>query len=90
MLFSRMALVSPPRYLDLVSTTVLKHVLLTLFFCLPSRQLLRFYFSSSLFLPMYIGKNPVGGSSTTTEIPEMFKNVVPVMDPEVNGYGGKN
>ena len=33
---------------------------------------------------------PVGGSSTTTEIPEIMKKVVPVMDPANTGYGGKN
>ena len=36
---------------------------------------------------MIIGVHPVGGSSTSTE---NVMNVVPVVDPENTGFGGKN
>jgi len=36
---------------------------------------------------MIIGVHPVGGSSTSTE---NVMKVVPVVDPENTGYGGKN
>ena len=89
--FSRRALVAPTHFLilfpfpgaDKCFPTRLPGTFVSSSF--PSTS--KFFYFLSLFSAMIIGVHPVGGFSTSTE---NVMNVVPVVDPENTGYGGKN